>query len=309
MLLLFITVTIVSIRERQEGALQGKYLHIWNTEDHQYIQWRFFLPQWKQCDPLVVLARRVGKYGLNGLGRWSPSEISFLHVLTSFLMLILFRVIRCLKLYCQCFASSTTCGPTCKCQGCHNTSQHGDSIESARRTILERNPSAFDDKFRLTMSHAAAAMAAGNAAMNWLNQNGGYSHHAPQQMPMHPPSHFSLPHHGPPPPPPPQHHHHMHHGPPQAPHAPMKSPSPPRHLSRDSEQQEPPAPQTMLTTPLSSTSSAHRPYRSNTPRVSPPQMMPAIRQSPQTLPPTRMNKYGCKCRRSFCLKKVRLAIV
>ena len=41
---------------------------------------------------------------------------------------------------------------------------HGDAIEAARRTILDRNPSAFDDKFRFTASHPAA-MAAGNAAM------------------------------------------------------------------------------------------------------------------------------------------------
>ena len=57
------------------------------------------------------------------------------------------RNFRCLKLYCQCFASSTTCGPRCKCQGCQNTTEHGEEIERARQTILERNPSAFDEKF------------------------------------------------------------------------------------------------------------------------------------------------------------------
>lgn len=54
---------------------------------------------------------------------------------------------KCLKLYCQCFASSLTCGPRCKCQACHNTTMHGPAIEEARRVILERNPSAFDSKF------------------------------------------------------------------------------------------------------------------------------------------------------------------
>jgi len=54
---------------------------------------------------------------------------------------------QCLKLYCQCFSSSTTCGPKCRCLTCHNTTSHGSDIEEARRIILERNPSAFDDKF------------------------------------------------------------------------------------------------------------------------------------------------------------------
>ena len=54
---------------------------------------------------------------------------------------------RCLKLYCQCFASSTTCGARCKCNGCQNTPLHQNEIEEARKIILDRNPSAFDDKF------------------------------------------------------------------------------------------------------------------------------------------------------------------
>ena len=55
---------------------------------------------------------------------------------------------RCLKLYCQCFALSSTCGPKCKCQTCHNTTLHAEAIKEARKNILERNPNAFDDKFR-----------------------------------------------------------------------------------------------------------------------------------------------------------------
>jgi len=51
---------------------------------------------------------------------------------------------KCLKLYCQCFSASTTCGPKCKCQSCHNTTMHRDDIENARKIILERNPQAFD---------------------------------------------------------------------------------------------------------------------------------------------------------------------
>lgn len=53
----------------------------------------------------------------------------------------------CLKLYCQCFASSTTCGGRCKCTQCSNVPSQASEIEEARRSILERNPVAFDDKY------------------------------------------------------------------------------------------------------------------------------------------------------------------
>ena len=55
---------------------------------------------------------------------------------------------KCLKLYCQCFALSTTCGLKCRCSDCHNTDAHAKDIEDARKQVLERNPSAFEDKFR-----------------------------------------------------------------------------------------------------------------------------------------------------------------
>jgi hypothetical protein len=115
---------------------------------------------------------------------------------------------RCLKLYCQCFSLSTTCGPKCKCQTCHNTTLHADAIEEARKTILERNPSAFDDKFRgsPTPSQYRPAYSPPSTAPVWS----------------YPP-------------------------------APAVAAAPP-----------PPPP-----------------------------------------PPPRVNKFGCKCRRSFCLKKVR----
>lgn len=53
---------------------------------------------------------------------------------------------KCLKLYCQCFSSSTTCGPKCKCQDCHNSAANSADINEARASILERNPCAFDTK-------------------------------------------------------------------------------------------------------------------------------------------------------------------
>jgi len=54
---------------------------------------------------------------------------------------------RCLKLYCQCFASSQMCESTCRCLSCMNTSQHEVARNEAIKTILIRNPSAFDTKF------------------------------------------------------------------------------------------------------------------------------------------------------------------
>ena len=56
---------------------------------------------------------------------------------------IRFAFSRCLKLYCQCFSASTTCGSKCRCDECYNTSEHGPEIDDARRTILARNPVAF----------------------------------------------------------------------------------------------------------------------------------------------------------------------
>ena len=40
------------------------------------------------------------------------------------------------------------CNPTCKCVNCANTPAHESEREEAVRVILERNPAAFDSKFR-----------------------------------------------------------------------------------------------------------------------------------------------------------------
>jgi len=59
---------------------------------------------------------------------------------------------KCLKLYCQCFASSKMCSTDsnsgCRCLNCHNTPEHEAERRHARKVILERNPSAFQTKFR-----------------------------------------------------------------------------------------------------------------------------------------------------------------
>ena len=54
---------------------------------------------------------------------------------------------KCLKLYCQCFASKAMCGPACRCMMCHNNPNQEKERTEAIRLILQRNPSAFEDKF------------------------------------------------------------------------------------------------------------------------------------------------------------------
>lgn len=56
---------------------------------------------------------------------------------------------KCLKLYCQCFASSATCDKEkCVCKDCENLTGNEKEIEKARAVIMERNPRAFEDKFK-----------------------------------------------------------------------------------------------------------------------------------------------------------------
>jgi hypothetical protein len=57
---------------------------------------------------------------------------------------------KCLKLYCQCFASKAMCGPACRCMMCHNNPNQEKERTEAIRLILQRNPSAFEDKFAKT---------------------------------------------------------------------------------------------------------------------------------------------------------------
>lgn len=57
---------------------------------------------------------------------------------------------KCLKLYCACFSNSILCRADCKCDGCLNSSEESqkkeNAIQAARKSVLDRNPKAFDDK-------------------------------------------------------------------------------------------------------------------------------------------------------------------
>lgn len=59
---------------------------------------------------------------------------------------------RCLKLYCPCFASSGMCAEGCSCKNCQNTKETHDVIQEARKTVLSRDPKAFDPKVKSTAS-------------------------------------------------------------------------------------------------------------------------------------------------------------
>ncbi|KAL7544492.1 hypothetical protein ACHAWF_007871, partial [Thalassiosira exigua] len=47
---------------------------------------------------------------------------------------------KCLKLYCQCFASSVMCGVRCRCRDCLNTPEQEKARGQAVRKLLTRNP-------------------------------------------------------------------------------------------------------------------------------------------------------------------------
>ncbi|CAM8938523.1 unnamed protein product [Rhodiola kirilowii] len=52
---------------------------------------------------------------------------------------------RCLKLYCECFASGIYCDG-CNCNNCHNNVENDDARREAVESTLERNPNAFRPK-------------------------------------------------------------------------------------------------------------------------------------------------------------------
>lgn len=66
---------------------------------------------------------------------------------------------RCLKLYCECFASRRLCVDDCKCLDCANNMSHVREREEAIRAILERRPDAFHTKVFVATSANPAATA------------------------------------------------------------------------------------------------------------------------------------------------------
>ena len=54
---------------------------------------------------------------------------------------------KCLRLYCDCFAANILCDG-CKCQDCHNTSEHPIARRQAMEYKLARKKTAFQPKFK-----------------------------------------------------------------------------------------------------------------------------------------------------------------
>ncbi|KAG2427089.1 hypothetical protein HXX76_012600 [Chlamydomonas incerta] len=70
---------------------------------------------------------------------------------------------RCLKLYCECFASNRYC-EACNCLQCYNNRENDAVRQSAVEAILERNPNAFKPKITGHETHAPVVVAAAGAS-------------------------------------------------------------------------------------------------------------------------------------------------
>ena len=68
---------------------------------------------------------------------------------------------KCLKLYCECFASGSYCSLSCNCQGCQNNENFQSQRKSAIDATLERNPTAFRPKIAASAVHVESPSAQG----------------------------------------------------------------------------------------------------------------------------------------------------
>lgn len=55
---------------------------------------------------------------------------------------------RLLSRYCQCFAARSSCTASCRCMSCENNDEFATNRANAICAILERNPHAFDSKYK-----------------------------------------------------------------------------------------------------------------------------------------------------------------
>eukprot|EP01038_Epipyxis_sp_PR26KG_P005396 gene5396-7480_t len=70
------------------------------------------------------------------------------------------RKSKCLKLYCQCFAIQAFCSSMCRCAACENTSENVTVRNEAVKYILDRNPTAFESKFKNSDTSSAVPIVA-----------------------------------------------------------------------------------------------------------------------------------------------------
>ena len=228
-----------------------------------------------------------------------------------------------MKLYCQCFAASTTCGSKCRCDECYNTAGHGLEIDSARRNILSRNPVAFHRAKILLYQQQEERQPHFNRLQTNSN-HAPYPHQAPP--PMNGPYYGNHPVHS-------NHMHYypgapIHHPPPHI-YRPPPLPSPPTpsdpiyHSSIPRPQQH--APNQFYATTHQVDRQNIRPQKSNTCSTTRPSVVEispemhvqatspngfvtgwaAMHQdTPPPMPPRlQIHQEGCNCRRTNCLKK------
>ena len=65
---------------------------------------------------------------------------------------------KCLKLYCECFASGDYCCKQCNCMLCMNKPENETDRKKSIQTILERNPDAFRPKIAAVFSPSQIQM-------------------------------------------------------------------------------------------------------------------------------------------------------
>ena len=98
----------------------------------------------RELDPDAIAYKAVeGRDGAT-----SPSQIDSNRREDVSIMGCTCKKTKCLKLYCVCFGASVMCGASCRCLICHNTPSHEQARKDAIRSILARNPAAFDTKFK-----------------------------------------------------------------------------------------------------------------------------------------------------------------
>ena len=169
---------------------------------------------------------------------------------------------------------------------------HGDAIEKARQTILDRNPSAFDDKFRKPNSVIMPSLS-GRGQTGWMPRHHPYPpRYDPHPSPSSPnntnnSSSSSSSSKMPPSNTPPQ----------RAPCPPNESPRYWNHMT-STQGASPP----LTNTSNNNNNKSPPPYRVSPPLLKlPREVVPSPSTTVRTMP--RSNKFGCNCRRSLCLKK------
>ena len=74
---------------------------------------------------------------------------------------------RCLKLYCECFASGEYCD-NCNCQTCCNNIENASERNAAIEATLDRNPAAFQPKIAQSPQKVRAITSTARARGLWL---------------------------------------------------------------------------------------------------------------------------------------------